>query len=461
VTVGITSAPSRRAWSVPGFVPAIVLLVLAVTIGPRMGSLFRPLFVVGCGAAGWYAWRAGPAAHVQAVLYLFAFTPLARRIVDLSVGYDQTGIMLVGPLFAILAPLPQLRFYLAERPLRAGMMPILIVAASVGYAALLSMFQGDWFNAASGALKWMAPLIYAAALLREGDREKMVQAMASAFLIILPITGLIGVIQYINPPEWDRYWMQFAPITSVGYPRPYEVRVFSTMNGPASFATFTAAGLLMVCFLRSRWYLLLPALPAALALLLSLYRTAWLSLALGVLFCSLFAATRWRAMVILVGAVVAVGIAMSLPPFADVIGERLASLYQGTADGSAQERLEQYLSLWAQPDSSLFGIGFTVSDAGSAGAFAVDGMIIACWLSMGIVVGLLCLSGLVGATVRMIAAAWDDHRPESVLIGAMGCGAAVQIPLANVTSGELGFLFWTFAVLAALRPRASAGQVSR
>ncbi len=445
----------------PGVVPAIVLLVLAVTVGPRMGALFRPLFIVGCGAAGWYAWRAGPAAHVQAVLYLFAFTPLARRIVDLTVGYDQTEIMLVGPLFAILAPLPQLQFYLAERPLRTGMMPIVIVAGSVLYAALLSMFQGDWFNAASGALKWMAPLIYAAALLRQGDREDMVQAIASAFLIILPITGLIGIVQYINPPDWDRYWMQFAPITSVGYPRPYEVRVFSTMNGPASFATFTAAGLLLVCFLRSRWYLLMPALPAALALLLSLYRTAWLSLALGVLFCSLFAATRWRAMAILVGAMAAVGIAMSLPPFADVIGERLASLYQGTADGSAQERFAEYLDLWSQPDSSLFGVGFTFRDVGSAGAVAIDGMIISCWLSMGIVVGLLCLSALAAATVRMIAAAWDDHRRESVLIGAMGCGALVQIPLANVTSGELGFLFWTFAVLAALPPRAAGRPVSR
>ena len=60
-------------------------------------------------------------------------------------------------------------------------------------------------------------------------------------------------------------------------------------------------------------------------------------------------------------------LAATLTPFADVIGERLATLSEGTQDGSAQERLEQFVTLWNQWDSSLFGIGFTVSDVGSAG----------------------------------------------------------------------------------------------
>jgi len=213
---------------------------------------------------------------------------------------------------------------------------------------------------------------------------------------------------------------------------------------------------LLVCFLRSPWYLPLAAIPAVPAFLLSLYRTAWLSLAVGVLFCLLFQSTRKRAVMIMLGAVGAVVIAATLPPFADAVSERLATLAEGAADASAQERLEEYLVLWNQPDSSLFGVGFTTGDVGAAGTVATDGMIISCWLAMGIVIGLLCLSALVWVCLKMVAAAWRDGRRENIIIGAIGCGGLVQLPLANVTSGELGFLFWTFAALAMHEPSSAA-----
>jgi hypothetical protein len=456
VSSGFSSIARLRPSSLTGIAPTIVLLAATILIGPHVGSLIRPAFIVGCAAAGWYAWRVSPAVHVQAALWLFSFAPFARRIVDLSIGYDQSGLMLVGPLMAILAPFPRLLTYFDDRKAPSPvLLSMMVFAGCVAYAATISLFQGDWFNAASGALKWTAPVIYAAVLLRDADRDEMVQGMASAFLIILPITGVAGILQYINPPEWDRYWMQFSPILSIGRPLPYEIRVFSTMNGPASFATFTATGLLLVCFLRSRWYTAILAMPAALALLLSLYRTAWLALAAGLMFCFLFDATRKRAALIGFGALGAIVFAAVLPPFSEVVTDRLATLTEGSTDGSAQERLEQYMMLWSQWDSSLFGVGFTTADVGSAGAIATDGTIIQCWLAMGIVVGLVCLIALVWATASMMVAAWRDGRREAIVVGAIGCGMLVQLPLATITSGELGFLFWTFAALAALGPSAA------
>jgi hypothetical protein len=189
--------------------------------------------------------------------------------------------------------------------------------------------------------------------------------------------------------------------------------------------------------------------PAGIGLLLSLYRTAWISLAVGVVFCLAFAGTRKRAWAILFGAFALVVVAATLTPFGDVIGERLATLGEGSQDGSAQERIDQFVTLWNQWDSSLFGAGFTVIDVGTAGAMPVDGMIIACWLTMGIVVGLVCLSALVVAASNMIAAAWRDGTRQSIVIGALGCGALCQLPLANLTAAESGFMFWTFAVLLA------------
>ncbi|RAI40360.1 O-antigen ligase family protein, partial [Rhodoplanes roseus] len=426
-----------------------------------LGGLSRLAFVLGCGAAGWYAWRRSPGEHLQAALVLFAFAPFVRRLVDLSVGYDQTGIMLVGPLLALLAPFPQLlRRLESDRPLDARMGPILLVGACVAYATVLSMFQGDWMNAASGALKWSVPLFYAAALIDAAEPEELVRRAAAAFVVILPLIGLYGIWQYVDPPSWDRYWMSFAPIMSAGQPIPFGVRTFSTMNGPASFATFTAVGLLLVGFLRPGWQTLVFASPAALALLLSLYRTAWLSLAVGLLFCLAFATTRRRAAVVLVGLVAAAVLAATMTPFGDVIGERLSSLSEGSQDGSAQERLEEFVTLWSQWDSSLFGVGFTVTDVGSAGAMPVDGMIIACWLTMGIVGGLACLTGFVWAAGRAIATSLQDGRREAVLVGALAAGGLAQMPLASIASGELGFLFWTFVVLASAAPHATARQAA-
>ena len=281
------------------------------------------------------------------------------------------------------------------------------------------------------------------------DPEEMVTAATSAFLIILPVMGLYGIFQYVDPPDWDRYWMQSAPILSAGQPVPDAVRTFSTMNSPASFATFTAIGLMLVFFSRKPWQLLFLLVPAGIALMLSLYRTAWLSLALGLVFCLLSSVTRKRAGIILLGICALVLLAAIFSPFGEVIADRLATLSDGSDDGSAQERTEQFFTLYNTWNSSLFGVGFTTSDVGSAGAMPVDGMLIACWLSMGIVFGALCVTGLLWAIVNAMSSGFRARKNEFIMTGALGAGALLQLPLANITAGENGFLFWTFIVLMA------------
>jgi hypothetical protein len=433
--------------AVPGWLVATLLVVGMAGVGASVGGLSRPAFVLACGAVGWFAWRQGPASHLKAALILFTFAPFVRRVVDLHIGYDQLGLMLIGPLLAILVPVVHLPRQLEQHRVAEYLMwPLGIVAASVAYAGMLSMAQGDWTNAASGMLKWLAPLLYAALLMVSAEREEMIKAATSTFAFILPVVGIYAIYQYVDPSDWDINWMQFAPIPSIGRPVPYGVRVFGTMNAPASFAMFTATGLFLIGFSKRPWPTLL-AMPAALGLLLSLYRTAWISLAVSILFCLFFSGTRRRAGMILVGIGVAVLLAIPFTPFGDIVVDRLLTLSEGIQDGSAQERLEEFVTLWNLPDSSLFGSGFTITDVGAAGAMPIDGMIIACWLSMGIMVGGFCLAALLWAIGNALAVAWTDPAPEAVVIGALALGALSQIPLANITSGENGFLFWTFAVL--------------
>lgn len=453
--MSLRAATSGR-WGVPGWTAAAALLLAAAGLAGPAGASVRVGFVLGCAVVGWYAWRRGPAHHLQAALILFAFTPLARRLADLAHGYDTVGLMLVGPLAALVAPAVE-RVYSAQCSRRSGgVLPaaVLIVGCCVLYAASLSFLQGEVTVAASGVIKWGAPLLYALLLYgqRDADADELVRAATRAFTIILPAVGLYGVWQYVDPPAWDRFWLLNAPITSAGLPRPFMVRTFATMNGPASFATFTAVGILLVCFTRLGPTALLAAAPAVLALLLSSYRTAWISLAVGILFCSAFASTRSRALVIAGAGVAAVFAAGILTPFGAVIFERLSTFESAAEDSSGRERLAQLDALWHQPDTlnALFGVGFTAATDGSSRQMPIDGMIVGCWVAMGFLIGAICLATLVWLAVHAARTAARTPTRESVVLGALAAGGLVQLPLANISSGELGFLFWTFAALATM-----------
>jgi hypothetical protein len=458
ISSGTSAGILTILFKLPGWMMAALLFALVLAMAPVAGSLARPVFAAGCIAVGCYAWRQSPHSHLQTVFFLFCFAPFARRVVDYYAGFDSIGIMLIGPLATILIPTPRLIRLIDGRtnPFEKGLAPITVVLICVAYAAFISLFKGAWMDASAGALKWFAPLIYAMVLIETGDRDRLIDAAAQIFQIILPIMGLYGVFQYVDPPSWDRYWMEFATTVTAGLPLPYEVRVYSTLNGPASFATITAAGILIVSFLRPPLLAIPAVIPAALALLLSQYRTAWLSLALGILFCTLFAKTRTRSGFILAALALGGMIALTIPEFNDALLARFQSFSEGTQDGSAQERLQEFVILWSEPWSSLFGVGFTVGDPGVAGTMPVDGMIIACWLMMGMMVGFFCLSGFAWASTRMALNAFRSQRASAVVLGGLGCGSLLQMPLANISAAELGLLFWTFAAIACLPEQKSA-----
>jgi len=440
------------------WLPTIALMVVVGLGAPYLGSVARPVFIIGCFIIGWRAWAHSPELHLQAAIALFSFAPLLRRIVDYHVGFDPGGMMIAGPLVAIVAPAVELR-RLALPGISVGkeLLPFFVFAGCVAYCVALTLAQGEWSQAVTGALKWGAPAIYGLALYsRRPNVPQLLRKSAATFAVILPIIGVYGLYQYVDPPLWDRYWLALAAITSAGFGEPYSVRTFSTMHSPASFATFTVVGLTLVFFvgkptLTSRILLL----PSGLALLLSLYRTAWLALLAGVLFCLLFPVTRPRAVGALLLVAVAVLVAATLTPFGEVIVERVATLLNASQDSSGEERMLQYWTLWHQPDSGLIGGGFSAGDTAVAGTLPVDGMIVACWSAMGIVAGIICLASVASVIASDIDAALSAKSTEVILLGAIACGWLVQLPLATITSGELGFLFWSLATLSlCMRQRA-------
>ncbi len=439
-----------------GWIDALVLVGIFTLFGGFLGGLARPLFLLGCLAVAISALRRGIYAHFQATLLLYTFTPFLRRMVDYGAGYESMGLMLVGPLLALLVPVFDLRrLFDGREPLDERLGPLALAGVCVLYTGMVTLIAGQFNDMASGLLKCMAPILYAAVLVYRADRDELLDAAVRAFYIILPVTAIYGILQFMQPQPWDVYWMQMAPIPSIGYPLPYEVRVFSVLNAPAAFATYTAVGLLLVTFLRTGWVSLLVMAPSSLALLLSLYRTAWVSLAVALLFCLLFARTRLKSQLVIIALIAAGFGALTIPPFSDVIGVRFASISNGSKDGSLIERFEQYETMWLLPDSSLFGKGFGGADVLTAGTTAVDGMIITCWQMMGIVAGLLCLCSLGWAIALAVYRSLRERSREAVMIGAVAMFNLAQIPFANILFSEAGFLFWTYVVLlpTAFHPR--------
>ena len=456
----VTAFALPRSSQTPGWLPAIVLVAATALIGPSLGAPARPLFVLGSALAGWFAWSKSPGAHLQAALVLFSFAPILRRLVDEHAGFDPNSMMIAGPLIALLAPVPELRSLTLPGQVqdRAGA-PFLIFGACVAYAFLLTVAHGDWSQAISGGLKWGAPVLYGVALFRQTENPAaLLRDLAAAFTLILPVTSAYGIYQYVSPQMWDCYWMKQAAITSAGLPLPYQVRVFSTMHAPAAFATFTAVGILLVYLLRSAWYERLVIVPAALALGLSLYRTAWVALGVSILFCLLLRATRVRASNVLVLLAAAIVVLLSISPFNEVIADRLSSLANAAHDHSGQERLAEFTTLWNSPGSALIGNGFTFIDTARAGAEPLDGMISFCWSCMGIAVGLVCLASLIYLIVRAIAAALHTKEREGAVLGALACGWLIQLPLAGIAAGEIGFLFWTVMAMAIRMPQSGAAS---
>ncbi len=430
---------------------------LLVTIGLSGSSIDRPVFIAGCTGLAYLAWRRGVAAHLELVIILFVAAPLLRRITDYHVGWDPSGVMLVGPLLALLVPCSELYTLLIERGRARGvrLQPLLIYGACIVWAWAISSLQGQVVPSSIAAVKLAAPLLYAIWLVARREPTAALAGATRAFTIILPVIGVYGVMQWLNPAEWDRYWMLMAPMDSIGLPLPKQVRVFGPLNSPASYAMFITCGLLLVMNARRGLLTLLIAAPACLGLLLSQFRTAWIGLIIGLMFFLVLPSTRRRSGLFVLFMVAAVTITATATPFADVVTKRLETLQSSpTEDGSGSARLEQGDYLYAHLEDFVVGYGFIPQSSNGKleqNLSIVDGAIVISIIDMGLVVGTLSLVALAWASLAAMRQSWTVREPLFVAAGGIVAAQLIDMPLTSVTTGELGFLTWTFiAILTSL-----------
>ncbi len=438
--------------------PITLLLAVTLVLGLAGQGAARPVFILGSVIVMGDLLRFGASAHFSSSLVLFCLAPFLRRIVDVSAGYDPSGIMISGPLLGLLVVIPRLMARLSDgRRLDQALWPFLFAGGCVLYATVLTMAGGNMTQAASGALKWIAPIAYGTWLYGEAGRAPgLVRAASRTVMLLAPALGLYGFLQYVDPPVWDRFWMTYTSIASIGQPEPFMVRVFSTMNAPAGYATFTAAALLLFGFGRARFSLLIAAAPSVLGLMLSMYRTAWIALAIGMVFGLFHRLTVRRAAMLLVAVPILGAAVVLFSPAGDALSERLGTFGAVSDDASGQERLGEYAELLGTDGGTLIGNGFSSTDVMQAGAMAQDGQFVVSWYSMGLVVGIVSVASLLWVSVLAIRGAWRSDTLEGIAVAGIVAGMMVQMPLAVISASETGFLFWSFAAIgASLPPRRS------
>ena len=424
-------------------------LLLVAAMGQVGIGAARMVFIAGSVAMGYHGYRRGGLPlHVEVVIILFVVGPFLRRIIDLHVGYDASGTMLIGPLLAMVVTFGELKVLATDRNTSLAVFsPFLLMIGCLLYGWSISAFQGNLTDSSIVAVKYFAPLLYCmCVILRAKESEAVLESTARAFLIVSAPVGLYGVFQHLAPPPWDQFWMISSKIPSIGQPYSGMVRVFGTMNSPVSFAAYATFGLLLFSFTTRSFIppVLVPVvaiLPLSLSIMLTSVRTAWISASISLLFCLLFNRTRGRAMFLIVCLGFGVAIALLFTSFGDTISDRFATFDNGANDGSSQERMGDYTHVFTEDPRYNVGAGLFPVDPDTKMA-ALDGQLLTSAVQMGTTVGLLHILGIVWAGVQALRSLRRDDKPLRLVAGALIIGNLAIIPLTSIAIGEIGFLFW-------------------
>jgi hypothetical protein len=379
-------------------------------------------------------------------------TPFVRRLADFNGSYTAPSPILLAPYLAILVCSLTV-FQKLPKTISIGGASFVLAFIGMLYGYFVGCINGSISSATLSLVEWSCPVIFGAYLfLNWHSYPQIKEATKKAFLWGAFVMGVYGIYQYLVAPPWERYWLinfigeDSATIsllgTPFGTPEPLGIRVWSTMNGPYTFASFIIPGLLILLNSTSPIQPLISAV-AYLSFLLSSSRTAWVGwfVSINVLFVTLKPKHQMRFMLLITIAVLAIIPLATTGPFSEMIFSRLDTFSNLSEDGSGSARGETYEALLGKALTSFLGYGMaSVPDFGHI----LDSAILQILFEFGLfgatfyLVGLL-LSILPGFKNGEIQADTFFGVSRSFVIGSL-----FMLPLAPVLSGETAIAIWGF-----------------
>lgn len=437
---------------------AIALLVLAsaALLLMHQGRLVNYLYPFSSLLLAAWLFRRHPTLYLVFAWWIWFLTPEVRRLVDYQIGWQTISPVMLTPFLVsglafltVLVHAPKLRY--------RRLFPLALAFLGVGYGYLVGFAKVGAFAATYGLLSWATPIAFAFHLaVHWRQYPENQRAIYRAFAWGVLVMGTYGLLQFIHPPAWDRFWMVSVQMNTIGHPVPFGVRVFSTMNSPGPFAVEIMAGLILL-FATSGALRLPAAIVGYTAFLLSLVRGAWGGWVVGMAY--LLLRSRPKHLVRVAASGVAVLLLayplMSFEPIRQKIDQRFDSIQNLEQNQSYQARKAFYDQFADTAYTTIVGQGLgstgmatKLENNGQLGQYAhFDSGLMNIPFVLGWPGALLYVIGSSWLLLRILRSHWTRLDPAAAAGAAVALGVFVQLPFVNVLTGESGMIFWAMAGL--------------
>ena len=441
---------------------ALAYAALAATVATGVAAFIGPLAALAellypaaaFVTAALLLWR-NPALYVGFMWWVWFLSPEVRRLVDYQVGYTQASPVMLAPFLVTGVALVAVLLNLSKLP-RTARLPLAFVALGLLYAYAVGVLNNGLFAATFDLLNWAVPVIGGAYILTQ-PHESIARVVKRTFAWGLLIMGVYGLVQFFYIPPWDGYWMTQAllqdGLNSIGYPEPFEVRVFGTLNAPGPFAVVMMAGLLLV-FGGSSVARLPGAAAGFVGFVLSAVRSAWGGWVVGFLVVASSLPLRLRTR--LLGTLLLLGIVavplLSLGPVGELFSERLGTVTDLSSDTSFNARLALYadLSSFTADNPLGQGLGSTGVATGLSNKTSLqdlDSGVIAVIYTFGLLGTLYFAGGAIFLFGRVLATGLRSRSlGDAVYVGISVAGLS-QLAFGNAWTGVSGMVLWFFPCL--------------
>jgi hypothetical protein len=398
-------------------------------------------------------WALRPEFGLAALWLTWLLIPGVRRVLDFVIVTGEYDPLSTVP-FVATAAIAGLELF--GRPLPPRPARIMMLAFS-GLAIGIVTGAAHPTALTFGLLAYGAGILAFAIGYREGARAHGADTASRALVALLAPLALYAIAQYVVPLSgWDEQWVRESNLKSIAAPGDLEhVRVFSTLNSPATFGGVLAVGL-VVTLTRDRLRLGagVAIVSALVALAFTYVRMALPALALGLLVYA--AASRWRAAPRLVAfALIVVLATLALGATTRVGGlvvERVSTLGSLSEDRSANERQQTFGE--ALPVALFTPLGHGIGSAGEPSKLAQtegfmaagDNGYLGLLYQLGPFGFALVLMAIGGAVSRLIRARprTDALRKRRQLNLAVVTTLLLLAAATDVFYGVLGVLLWFY-----------------
>lgn len=353
----------RRLMIWPGAFAMLTLLL----IGSREGRVLELFFPAGALVVGALLYKRSPPHYLSFVVWLFFLVPEVRRLSDyFNDSFSERSLIMVAPVATAMLCCVAVATHLPVLFQRRAV-PLVFMMLGILYGYIIGIVGAGIVAATYDLVTWLVPILMGFQILVTWRQYPVYyRILLKTFVIGGFVIATYGVVEYVNPPAWDAFWLLNAGMKTEGVPLPFSMRVASTMNSSAPFAVTMMVCLLMNFAARNKTAFLSSAVGVP-ALAGTMVRSAFGGICVGVVYLIIMLDSRSRlrvAVSLLVIALLCFPVAL-VDEFSEHVTARLETVTELGTDTSYMTRTGIYKEFIAKMATNIEGRGLGVAGLGA------------------------------------------------------------------------------------------------